>query len=105
MEWRPRRYNNVADHLAAVTVAGRQTWDETVFEPPFEEHMKLKLCTDGSYSGNNGSGAYVLLAKPDSVPRICSMGGVFLETCRSAFETEVLALERGLDIICNMLIK
>ena len=91
--WHPRQYNNVADHFANHALEQQKAWKDVV---KLQGHGRLKLCSDGGYTGTCGAAAYALFSMSDEKAELLATGGCYLQTCKSAFEAEVIGLDIAL---------
>ena len=109
--WLPREYHTAADLAANITMDASASWEEVDtarLKSAILRRSSLRICIDGgrrsenaaalgiavySYCMTAGVAEYTLLAR----------GGQYLTCAASAFVTEILALEMGLQCLHKML--
>ena len=101
VQWDPRQYNNLADHVANVVLDLQQDWSRSDLEAigrarRADNHIRLSL--DGARRGDGSSaGGLAIVAFLESGEEVllCRAGCKF-GVLRSPFEAELLALECGM---------
>ena len=110
VDWRPREYNTAADHIANYILdQGRDetSWEERVVLDNLDNIRGLQIFSDGGYAargGRNkvGAAAVVIVVIPREGGAdnayIAGWAGWFLAHARSAFEAEVIALDKAVEL-------
>ena len=101
VEWRPREYNSVADHLCNVTMDSGLCIDQSFpdcLRRALDRGSNLQIYSDGGFRSPNqaatGWALYECSCEDGCVRfKLLAQGSAALKSCRSSFEAEVLALE------------
>ena len=102
VEWCPRRYNSMADHIAGLCIRNRGPINRSfgvVCGPSEWKFFNWLLCVDGGFVRGVGGATGMVLFKmlPDGDKERVADFSIFLPRCRSAFEAEAIALETALE--------
>ena len=106
--WDPRRFNTMADHAANVSLDSHDDWDRSDLEALSQaraHNANLWLCVDGARRGSGGfaAGLTLLAYFPDGRRQLLYRSGKLLGKLQSAFASEMLALEWGLQVLIGFL--
>ena len=104
--WAPRRFNASADHLANVALdeSGALRWEDDAIAPGVDAW--LVVSSDGGFRGCGGSAAAWIVWKLHSATKTAdplAMWYTFWRDGRSAFETEVVALDSALEYCVELI--
>ena len=118
IEWRPREFNNAADHLANYTLDEAKSWfecEEEVLREGLARGCNIELHSDGGLRRQNkeeqrccqGSSAWIghIVHLKDGTwhRKRFAMAGTYLEDASSAFVAEAIALEKMVDYVVSVL--
>eukprot|EP00973_Karenia_brevis_P023709 3267625-Karenia_brevis.AAC.1 len=112
VEWAPRKYNVVADHIANVTMDRGQDWQlirPQSLRESVEAGCNILVCSDGGKRETAASAAWIayacsLTTSSEYRFQILGQKGSYLQSCTSAFLAEALALEDAINSICRLII-
>jgi hypothetical protein len=106
VEWDRREFNSLADHAANVTLDMGADWqqDGSMKAIP-KPRCNLRLCVDGARRGSSEAAAGLALIAylPDGTEVIALRAGKRLGQLKSAFVSEMLALEWGLEVLSSFI--
>ena len=103
VRWRPRKYNNVADHVANHVLETRASWTwRPVGGACAGKASRLILCCDGGFAAERGAAASSLVDMSTEGPVLVGTRGTHMRICRSAFEAESVALDEGLQALLSV---
>ena len=105
-----RSFNTLADHAANVALDGGRDWERREHEGAqafLRAGANLRLCIDGAKRGDGSSaaGLAILAYSPDHGQMLLYRAGRQLGRLSSAFVSEVIALEWGLEFLADLLQK
>ena len=106
MEWDRRELNTLADHAANVALDSQSDWQQIAsIDDQVRVHCNWRLCIDGARrgSGNAAAGLALIAYAPNGETIIVSSAGKLLGQLGSAFVSELLALEWGLEYIASII--
>ena len=104
MDWRPREFNSAADHVANCTLKAAEDID-SIQLTNCRDAVALQVYCDGGYALGNGAAAFVITcvkkvgANFETV--VLGARGCWIQTPRSAFQTEVAALDFAAEFLAN----
>ena len=107
VEWDRRELNTMADHAANIVLDHGQNWGrvETENLHAFSfANSNFRLCVDGALRGNGASSAGIAIwaYNPEKGRVLLFRAGRLLNTQRSSFASEIMALEWGLDELARL---
>ena len=115
VDWRPREFNTAADHIANHILDHRRdeaVWKEEVVLERLHDILGLQIFSDGGYAARDGqervgAAAVVIVVIPRDGETenayIAVWAGWYLKNARSAFEAEVVALEKAVGLMQSLL--
>ena len=107
VDWRAREWNKGADHLATYALqTGRTggTLDAPMMKASLQQYFALQFYSDGGFVHGRGGAAGIQLlgySREGGVVNRCVIGyyHIFEPTATSAFQMELLGLERALAVV------
>ena len=103
--WEKREHNQIADHLANLTMDTAMTWSEESHEYP--SHGNLLIHSDGGSRERCSAAAWVVehcfYAGTGWQRQVLACGGLYLEARVSSFMSECLALEASAICVTKLL--
>ena len=113
LEWRPRRYNQLADNVCNLVMDHRQTYsyrNSELMEAIRPGNGNILVFSDGgvrpdSSIASAGWIAYVLggiWGEEDNTVHLLASEGILIHSAVSAFQAEITAAESALDFIRSL---
>ena len=114
VDWRAREFNTAADHIANYILDQRMDvsrWDEDIVMRSREAICGVQIFSDGGYAARDGgvksgAAAVVVILIPKNGGVQCAYlggwAGWYLAEARSAFEAEVIALDKAVEMMCSL---
>ena len=112
VDWRPRERNASADYVANHIMSNKcdlNTFDEEIAVGTLWTAVALQIFSDGGFAGGAAAAAVVFVAIQavgTSFQNTClGARGYYLDSCRSAFCAEVLALEHAVEVVSQLRVR
>ena len=113
IEWRLRKHNKIADHVANLTMDNRKSFswrNEILLEAIRPGNCNILIFSDGGTrpADSVASGGWVAFVlgghwgEGDDAVHLLATGGVFINQRVSAFQAEITAAESALDFVRSL---
>ena len=109
VDWRPREFNTAADYVANCVLHHKRDFNKITEHTAAEilqDAIGLQVYSDGGFNFGIGAAAFVVTCVKWDGERLQSvmMGsrGILIEGARSAFHTEVTALDMAVRFVLDL---